>query len=81
MTSMPRAKGVRVRPNGTRAGLVIAHAEVDPEVKKRLDAAAAAARITFAEALEETVRNIPVDENGVPLWVRQRMSDQLPLAV
>ncbi|NUR27587.1 MAG: hypothetical protein HOV83_17390 [Catenulispora sp.] len=64
----------------SRAGLVIAHAEVDPAVKAILDAAAKAARITFAEALEETVRNIPRDASGIPLWVRERTAGELPLA-
>lgn len=74
---MPAVKGRAKRPQSGGSALF---ARVDPAVRERLDAVAAALGISLAEALEEFVRAVPTDDRGLPRWARKRLEEeQLPL--
>jgi hypothetical protein len=78
--SMPAVKGRSARP-ATDEGTVPLQGKVSPRIRDKARKAASAAGISMAQYLEQLVERDEVDQNGCPLWLQPRPSNQevLPL--
>lgn len=78
ITCMPPPKG---RPQREKKGECGLYAQVATDVVARLNAGAAALNISRAAYIERLVREMPVDERGLPTWLAELAdSEQLPLS-
>ena len=68
------------RPQRARNGERALYAEVAPDIIERLEAGAVALNLSRAAYIERLVREMPVDERGLPPWLAELAdAEQLPL--